>query len=270
MANHHGDFIWYELITPDPDAAQAFYGPLLGWTFKGSGTPGMDYRLAATAESDVAGVMQMPADASGAMPPAWLGYVGVDDVDAMVESIRSGGGTVHMEPWDIPGVGRIAFVADPHGALFYVMKGAVEGGESLSFSYDRPRPGHCAWNELATSDTAAALHFYGTRFGWVKDGAMDMGPLGSYQFLRHVGRAPDGSPEGSGMLGAVMPLMPGMEHPVWVHYFRVPDIDVALAHVTGNGGSVVQEPVEIPGGDFAMNGIDPQGAHFALVGSRKA
>lgn len=267
MANHHGDFIWYELITPDPDAAQAFYGPLLGWTFKTMDAGDIDYRLAGTTETDVAGIMRMPSD-SGDMPPCWLGYVGVDDVDAMAASIARGGGAIHMEPWDIPGVGRMAFVADAQGALFYVMKGAVEGGESLSFSYDKPRPGHCAWNELATSDPAAALAFYGQRFGWVKDGGMDMGELGEYQFLRHAGRAPDGSPPGTGMLGAVMPLMPGMEHPVWSHYFRVPDIDAAVAHITAHGGTITQPPTEIPGGDFSMNGIDPQGAHFALVGSR--
>ena len=268
MANHHGDFIWYELMTTDADAAQAFYGPMLGWTFKGSDTPGMDYRLAATAECDVAGVMAVPTEAKGAMPPAWLGYVGVEDVDAMVQSIKDGGGAVHMEPWDIPGVGRIAFVADAQGALFYVMRGAVEGGESLSFSYDKPRVGHCAWNELATSDPDTALHFYGTRFGWVKDGSMDMGPLGQYQFLRHAGRS-DGSVPGQGMVGAVMPLMPGMERPVWSHYFRVADIDAAVAHIIANGGTIVQEPTEIPGGDFSMNGIDPQGAHFALIGARR-
>lgn len=272
MANHHGDFIWYELITPDPDAAQAFYAPLLGWTVRGADMPDMDYRLAATAESNVAGIMKMPTDAGGEMPPAWLGYVGVDDVDAMAQSIKDGGGAVHIEPWDIPGVGRMAFVADAQGAHFYVMRGTGAedegGGESLSFSYDKPRPGHCAWNELATSDPDAALHFYGQRFGWVKDGAMDMGPLGTYSFLRHTGRAPDGSAPGQAMIGAVMPLMPGMEHPVWSHYFRVPDIDAAMAHITAHGGAIVQEPTEIPGGDFSMNGVDPQGAHFALVGAR--
>ena len=266
MANHHGDFIWYELITPDPDGAQAFYGPLLGWAFKAMDMPDMDYRLAGTDEGDVAGIMKTPTDAP--MPPAWVGYVGVDDVDKMAASITEGGGAVHMAPSDIPGVGRMAFVADTQGAMFYIMKGTGDG-ESLSFSYDKPRPGHCAWNELSTTDPDAALHFYGQRFGWVKDGDMDMGPLGTYHFLRQAGRS-DGSVMGQGMIGAVMPMMPGVPMPVWTYYFRVPDIDAAVTHIGTNGGKVVMEPTEIPGGDFSMNAIDPQGAHFALVGSRKA
>jgi hypothetical protein len=266
MTNQHGDFIWYELITPDPDGAGAFYAPLLGWTIRDAGMPDTDYRIAATAEADVAGLMTMP---DGAPMAGWLGYIGVDDVDAMATSITQGGGAVHMPPQDIPGVGRFAFVADPQGAMFYIMRGSSDG-ESLAFSYDKPRPGHCAWNELSTTDPDVAKQFYGTRFGWVKDGEMEMGPLGTYEFLRHAGRAPDGSPMGQGMLGAVMPKMPEMPMSAWTHYFRVPDIDAAVAHIAANGGTVTVPPMEIPGGDFSMNAIDPQGAAFALVGARQA
>ncbi|MFM9976524.1 MAG: VOC family protein [Sphingomonadaceae bacterium] len=265
MANHHGDFIWYELITPDPDGAQAFYGPLLGWTLRASETPGLDYRLAATGEGEVAGIMKTPDGAP--MPPAWLGYVGVDDVDKMVESITDGGGAVLTGPDDIPNVGRFAFVADPQGAMFYVMKG-VSDAESLAFSYDTPRPGHCAWNELATTDAEGAKHFYGQRFGWVKDGDMDMGPMGKYEFLRHAGRAPDGSPMGQGMIGAVMPKVPEDPQSHWLYYFRVPDIDVAVSHIEANGGRIHIAPMEIPGGDYSLAAADPAGAYFGLVGSR--
>lgn len=193
MPTLHGDFIWYELITSDPDAASTFYGSMLGWSIRDSGMPDMDYRIASAADSSIAGMMRPPAGAS--MPSAWLGYIGVDNVDGAVASIRGAGGAVHMEPRDIPGVGRLAFVADPQGALFYVMKGE-SALESSAFSYDAPRPGHCAWNELATSDPAAAMDFYCTRFGWAKDGEMDMGPMGAYEFLRHAGRAPAGSMKG--------------------------------------------------------------------------
>ncbi len=267
MSNHHGDFIWYELVTPDPDGAQAFYGPLLGWTVKSADMPDMDYRLAATAESDVAGIMKTPAGAP--MPPAWIGYVGVDDVDKMAASVTDGGGTVHMPANDIPGVGRMAFVADPQGAMFYIMKGSVEGGESLSFSYDKPRIGHCAWNELVTTDVEEAKHFYGQRFGWVKDGEMDMGPMGKYEFLRHAGRAPDGSSPGQGMLGAVMPKMPEDPQSHWLFYFRVADIDVAVTQIETGGGRVHIAPMEIPGGDYSLAAVDPSGAFFGLVGGRK-
>lgn len=266
MANQHGDFIWYELLTSDPGAAQAFYGPMLGWSFVNAGHDvGMDYFICSTAESAVGGLAQVPAGAP--MPPAWLGYIGVDDVDRMIESITHAGGKVHMPPMDIPNVGRIALVTDPQGAVFYVMRGASDE-DSQSFSYDRPRPGHCAWNELSTTDPADALHFYGQRFGWVKDGDLDMGEMGKYEFLRHAGRGEPGT--GAGMLGAVMPKMPQMPVCAWTFYFRVPDIDVAVEHITSNGGTMLVEPMEIPGGEFSINALDPQGASFGLVGARKA
>lgn len=118
MANPHGSWIWYELLTTDTDAAIDFYGQIVGWT--ASKFPGpMDYNILSTGEDNVAGVMKNPAPTA----PAWLGYVGVDDVDAAVAKIESLGGKVHMPATDLPGVGRIAMVEDPQGAHFYVMRG---------------------------------------------------------------------------------------------------------------------------------------------------
>ncbi len=259
MANKHGDFIWYELLTSDADAAQAFYATVVGWTAQGSGQPDMDYRILNAGENSIGGLMAITPDmAEHGARPTWLSYIGVDDVDKCVESIQHGGGTVTMPAMDIPGVGRIAMVTDAQAVPFYVMKPAVEG-DSLAFAYDVPRIGHCAWNELTTSDQKAAWHFYGTRFGWIKDGEMEMGPLGTYDFIRH-----------GGVIGAIMTAMPEMGPPHWNQYFRVADIDVAKAAVEAHGGTIIHGPNEIPGGDFAMNAIDPQGAHFGLVGGRAA
>ncbi len=264
MANKHGDFIWYELMTSNADAAQAFYGHVVGWTVTDSGQPGMDYRILNAGENGIGGLMGITPDmAQNGARPTWLGYVLVDNVDSCVESITHGGGQVVMPAMDIPNVGRIALVTDPQGAHFYVMKPAMSDGTSLAFAYDMPRVGHCAWNELVTSDQPAAWHFYGTRFGWTQDGAMDMGPVGSYEFIRHGGAA-------GGMIGAMMKGLPEMGPPHWNQYFRVADIDVAKAAVEAHGGQIIHGPNEIPGGDFAMNGIDPQGAHFGLVGGRAA
>ena len=81
---------------------------------------------------------------------------------------------------------------------------------------------------------------------------MDMGPLGKYEFLRHAGRAPDGAPMGHGVFGAVMPKMEGMPVSAWTYYFRVPDIDVAVAHINANGGSLFQDPHGDPGRRFRV------------------
>lgn len=260
--NVHGDYIWYELLTSDADAAQAFYGRLVGWTASDSGTPGMDYRILSAGEHGIGGLMQITPDmAQNGARPTWLGYVAVDDVDRMIESVEHGGGKVMLPAMDVPDVGRIAMVADPQGAPFYVMK-PIGDGPSLAFSYDEPRVGHCAWNELVTSDQKEAWHFYGTRFGWTKDGEMDMGPMGTYDFIRHKGIA-------DGVIGAIFKGTAEMGPPHWNAYFRVADIDAAKATAEAEGGTVIHGPQEIPGGDFVINGIDPQGAHFALVGGRK-
>lgn len=271
MANYHGDFIWYELMSTDHRAAEAFYGPLVGWKFDSD----EGYRHIAASEGHIGGILQLTQEmTSGGARPAWVGYVTVDDVDKIVASITADGGQVHMPAHDMEGVGRFAMVTDPQGAPFYVMKPSPPPGredpESFAFSYDRPRMGHCAWNELSTTDPDAAKRFYGKHFGWVKDGEMDMGELGTYEFLRHAGRAPDGSPMGHGVLGAVMPITPGGGPvPVWTFYFRVPDIDAAAGSIAANGGTLLQEPTEIPGGDFSLVAADPQGASFGLVGPRK-
>ncbi len=265
----HGDFIWYELMTPDADASALFYSSILGWKVGDQAA----YREIVASEGHVGGMLPLTAEMqAGGARPGWVGYIHVDDVDAAAQSVAQGGGEVLMPAWDLPEAGRVAMVADPAGVPFYVLKPkppeGQEGKESLAFSYDRPRIGHCAWNELMTPDPAAALHFYGSRFGWVKDGEMDMGPLGKYEFIKHVGRHKDGV-MGSGMIGAVMPMMPGAPAPAWSHYFRVADIDAAVTAIAENGGKIVQQPTEIPGGDFSVMGVDPQGAAFALVGARK-
>ncbi len=195
--------------------------------------------------------------ANGARP-CWLGYIGVDDVDQTAARIEKEGGTIHMAPQDIPDVGRFAFVADPQGVMFYIMKAASDR-TSTSFAATEPMVGHCAWNELETTDQAGAVAFYTDQFGWRQEGDMDMGPIGKYQFLY----------QGKSMIGAVMPKVPDTPVSAWNYYFRVPYIDKAISTIKGNGGEIVQQPIEIPGGDFAMSGMDPQGAPFALVGATR-
>ena len=256
MANKHGDFIWYELLTADADAAQTFYADIFGWTVKDSGNADMDYRIF----GEVGGMMQITDDmkAHGARP-VWLGYIAVDDVDASAAAITKAGGAVQMPAMDIPTVGRIAMMTDPQGAPFYIMRTASDQ-ESHSFAYDKPRLGHCAWNELATADRTAAMDFYTDQFGWQKDGEMDMGPMGAYEFLRR-GHA-------DGIFAGVMTKPPELPVSIWTYYFRVADIDAAVAKTKAGNGQVIHGPIEIPGGEYAVNAIDPQGAMFAFVGPK--
>ena len=262
MTNQHGDFIWYELMTTDLAASAAFYGPLLGWTFPPAKSEPDDYLEIQTGDEFVGGVLRLTPDMiSCGCQPSWIGYIAVDDVDASVAGIEADGGKTLMPARDMRGVGRFAMVADPQGLAFYVMKGVVEGGVSTAFAEFSPREGHCAWNELVTTDQSAAMAFYTGAFGWKKDGEMDMGPMGSYEFLR-------ARKEGGGMIGAVMTVIKEKPVPGWTYYFRVANLDAAIAAVGENGGQIVYGPQEIPGGDFVVNGLDPQGAMFALIGAK--
>jgi len=256
--NAHGEFIWYELMTTEVEAAATFYEALTGWSCQpfDPGDPN-GYRLFRAGSQEVAGLMLLPRESEcQAAVPSWIGYIGVDDVDTTVTSLLADGAAQLVPPTDIPGVGRFAVIADPQGAVFTIMRGAMEA-RSLAFSPGES--GHCQWNELSTRDPDAALAFYARHFGWTKGEAMPMGEMGLYQMLEQEGRA----------FGAVMGSFSEAQQPSWGFYFGVDDIDAATARTTEGGGRLLHGPSEIPGGHFIIQGEDPQGARFALVGPRK-
>jgi predicted enzyme related to lactoylglutathione lyase len=245
-------FVWYELMTTDLDAAEAFYAGVVGWNAQDSGMPGMRYTRMLAGSTPVAGAMTLPqevCDAGGR--PGWMGYIGVPDADAAVEKLTQAGGKVHRPPADIPGIGRFAVVADPQGATFALFQphgGAQEPASPMS-------PGHIGWHELYAGDGAEAFAFYSGQFGWSKGDAMDMGPMGTYQLF-----AAGGLP-----IGGMMTKPPAIPQPYWGFYFTVPEINAAVDRVKSGGGQVLNGPMEVPGGAWIIQGLDPQGAAFALV-----
>jgi len=267
MSEKAGGFIWYELMTTDPEAAGRFYNAVVGWTFSDKAPPelsgGIDYRQIGRADGGAAGGVLALSDemVAGGARPFWLGYIHSNDVDATVAAIVADGGSLQMPAFDIP-VGRIAMVLDPQGAPFYVMKPVppADQPDAKSDVFDMEKPQRVRWNELMSSDPDAAVAFYRKHFGWKQEGAMPMGELGEYRFIQHDGMG----------IGAIMGLMPGAPGSAWTYYIGVDDIDRAVTAVRENGGQVLHGPEEIPGGEFSCNGVDPQGAYFGLVGPRKS
>jgi predicted enzyme related to lactoylglutathione lyase len=257
--NPQGDYIWYELMTPDPEGSKAFYDAVVGWNIGKAEEAYNGYRMIGTDGGFAGGVLPLNAEMQqhGARP-TWLGYIHVTDVDQSIKSIEQAGGKALMPATDIPNVGRIAMVADPQGAPFYVMKPIPpEGRENEPSTVFSPgKDGRCSWNELSTSDPVAARRFYGEQFGWTSDEFMDMGEHGEYRFFDHHGVR----------LGAVSGMMNQDQHPHWRYYFRVPSVSKAKETAEAKGGKVVMGPMEVPGGDHIIIGFDPQGAEFALVG----
>jgi predicted enzyme related to lactoylglutathione lyase len=244
-------------MSKDPLAARRFYSEVVGWKIDERPTAGstMDYRMISAGDSLIGGVFMLTDEmCQQGASPCWMMYLGVDDVDAFVKETALSGGSVLMPAFDIANVGRIAMVSDPQGAAFYVMRG---NSDANSTACDPDRAGHGAWHELHATDGAKAVEFYTEKFGWVKSRGMDMGPMGLYQLF-----SIDGVDLGGIMTDAKF------QRPAWLVYFRVDGIERAAERITQAGGQVVLAPMEVPGGGWIVNGLDPEGTMFALTGSR--
>ena len=245
-----GRMLWYELLTTDRDAAKAFYAAVVGWgvtPFEESPEP---YDVWIRSDGGlVGGVMTIPEGMS--VPPHWVMYVGVPHLEDAVASIERGGGSALSPVIEVPTVGRMRTMKDPQGAVFSVYEPSSAPGAPES----EPRIGDASWHELYTTDAEAALRFYTELFGWRPTEAMDMGPMGKYHMF---GRAFP--------LGGMMNKLPEMAQVPnsWNIYFRVPDVHAAAERVKANGGQVLNGPMEVPGGDWVVNCMDPQGAAFSL------
>jgi len=243
--------VWYELMTTDTAAADTFYKKVIGWTsapFEGSPTPYTIFKR--SGDVGVAGLMEKPSGMN--MPPFWAMYVAVPNFDEAVAHIKRLGGRELSPVVDVPKVGRLQMVTDPQGAAFYVM----QPSSTEERPEGAPEVGEGSWHELMTTDADAAMKFYTEVFGWQPSEAMDMGEMGKYQMFNRP----------HGMIGGMMNKPPEMAQvpPNWGIYFRVPDINTATEAVKANGGKILNGPMEVPGGDWIVNAMDPQGASFSL------
>lgn len=265
MTDVTGKFFWYELMTTDPQAAIAFYRDVIGWTAEAFGAAGQDdpYHVISGSAGPMGGIMAIPAGAEECgMRPWWGGYIGSADVDADVARLTAAGASEMRAAEDIPGVGRFAVLNDPGGATFMLLKGS---SDEEMHAVPAMANGHVGWHELYSGHYEADLSFYTGQFGWEQGEAMDMGPMGTYQLLSQ-----DRVASFNGMTGAIMPRPDPVPVPIWLFYFVVEDIDVAQGRITAGGGTVLQGPMEVPGGAWIIQALDPQGAMFAVVGMRKA
>ena len=250
-----GRFVWHELMTTDTKSAAAFFTKVIGWKTK-AWDPDPSYTMFVTQGRPMAGLMAIPADAKKmGVPPNWVTYIGTPDVDETARQAVALGAKILKQPSDIPTIGRFAVIQDPQGAAFAVFTPAPG-----SSSTQAPVVGDFSWHELLTTDWAAALTFYQSLFGWEKTESMDMGPeMGTYQMYGWKGRT----------LGGMFnkpKQRPGP--PSWLPYIKVTDSKKVAATVKKLGGQVVTGPMEVPGGDWIVQGMDLQGAVFAVHSSK--
>jgi uncharacterized protein len=246
-----GRVVWYELLTNDVKAAKAFYAAVVGWTavpFKGA-QEGYGVWMR-SADVGVGGVMAIPEGLQ--VPPHWGMYIGTPTLEETVAQIEARGGSALSAPADVPDVGRMRTMKDPQGAAFSLLQPAMHG----SIEDTKPEIGDASWHELYTTDAKAALTFYTDVFGWKPTESMDMGAMGAYHMFARGARL------GGGMMNT--PKERANVPPCWNFYFRVPDVHAAAGRVKANGGTVLNGPMEVPGGDWAVNCMDPQGAAFSM------
>ena len=242
--------MWCELMTTDTAAAESFYKKVVGWSATPFAPDGSYTVFNNASGAGVGGLMKLPDSAKqmGA-PPHWLMYVGTPNVDDTAMRIAQLGGRILKQPDDIPNTGRFAVVQDPYGATFGIYTPKTPGAGK-----DKPGVGDFSWFELYTPNPDGAWKFYQTLFGWEKTSAMDMGEMGVYQMFGRGGGVPN---------GGIMKPPPGAPA-AWMPYALVKDAKAAAATATANGAKIVNGPMEVPGGDWIAQGMDPQGAMFSV------
>lgn len=244
MTHLIGKFVWFECVTSDLEKAKAFYGEVLGWKVQPFAMGKDSYDMILAGETPIGGFSR----ADKKEPAHWTSYLSVANVDATAKQIVAAGGTIVTKALDVPTIGRMAEVADPQGARFWIMRG--EGDDAA----DTPvASGRFHWNELWARDGAQALGFYRDVFGFTgKD--MNMGDI-AYHVLEK-----DGIPR-AGIMTSAMKEVP----PMWLPYVAVDDCDQATARAGKLGATVHVPPTDIPTvGRFSVF-ADPNGAAIAVI-----
>jgi predicted enzyme related to lactoylglutathione lyase len=254
---------------PDPDAGVEFYSGVFGWAFENVMPPGSGgkYFIARLNGGAVAAVGSVP---EGAPPRAmWDTYVSVESADETAARVRTAGGSVLKEPFDVMGSGRMAVFADPEGAAFCVWQaGEFKGAEIVNDA------GSLNFNGLNTRDVAGAKAFYESVFGWetLSLGGPEMWTLPGYG--DHLEQndpgirarvAEVGGPVGfEDVVASINPIADDQpDIPAhWSVTFATDDADAVAETAAELGGTVVVPPFDAPW--VRMTIIqDPQGATFA-------
>jgi hypothetical protein len=238
-----GRFVWHDLTTGDTKRGIEFYKGLFGWTVEEWKTDKGTYPMFKSGELAWGGAMdpQMPG-----VPPHWLCYVSVADVDRACQAASRMGGKVVLPAMDIPEVGRFAVVTDPQGAVFAPFTGVQEMPEPPP----ERKPGEFCWYQLRAGDPKALVGFYAELFGW----DIRPGTAGGQPVLQ-VSRG--GTP-----IADFVAIKGDGAH--WLPYVVVDELGAALARAEKLGGLVAHPATDLPGMGCYAHVTDPVGASIGL------
>lgn len=239
---------WIDLAVPDQQAALDFYGTLFGWSGEIGPPENGGYSVCMHQGHPVAGIMSSQ-QMDQPVPPSWTTYLCTADADATEEAVKSHGGHVIIPSTDVMDLGRMLVAADPTGAVFGVWEPRKFIGAGTV-----NEPGALVWNELDSTDPAAAFSFYSRVFDMTTD---PMPGAEGYLAVKVKGRTIGGckkldenTPPGAG------------SH--WLVYFAVVDVDRTVDKLTQLGGTVIRPPFDMVAGRMAVV-TDPQRAPFAVI-----
>jgi uncharacterized protein len=251
-----GSFCWVELATSDQAAAKKFYGALFGWTPNDMPMGPSDvytiFRL--EGRDAAAGYTLRPDQVAQHVPPHWMLYIQVDNVDSSTAKVAQLGGKVIMPPFDVMDAGRMSVIQDPTGAYFSLWQSNKSAGIGIHSVH-----GTLCWGDLSTSDTDRAQKFYSGLLGWqfISD---EKDPSG-YLHIKN----------GEHMIGGLPPskyLQPGVP-PHWLAYFLVDDVDATANKAKDMGAKFFVPPMTMEGVGRMAIIADPQGAVFAIFKSAR-
>ena len=250
----HGHFCWPELVTTDIAGAKSFYGSLFGWEFVDMPTAMGNYTICKLHGLDVAAAYQMTLRQDA--PPHWNAYVAVKSADVGAARAVELGGRIIAGPFDVEGIGRMAFIQDPGGATFALWQSIKHFGAGIF-----GEPNSLCWTELMTRDAKQATDFYTGLFQWEAE-AKESGDLQYTEWWLH------GTTVGGMMTMERAAFDDIPSH--WMSYFAVDDCDAKTATAKAAGALILSAPTDIPGvGRFAVI-RDPQGAMFCIIKLQKS
>lgn len=239
---------WVDLGTDDVPRARTFYEALFGWDTKTGPPESGGYVMCEVDGRPVAGIG--PKTGSPQAPSAWVTYLASDNADATAAKIKSAGGQLLAQPFDVMDAGRMGIAADPGGAVFGIWQPKAHPGMRLA-----NEPAAVCWNENMSRDFDTNKSFYHAVFGYHYD---DMSSDGFHYASFKTSGGPMG---GIGDLGDQAPEATPAH---WRTYFGVSDADEAVETAVKLGGEVIAPAWDTPYGRMAILS-DDQGAVFAVM-----
>lgn len=240
-----GTFCWVDLPSRDPELSKRFYSAILQWEY--------DERTGAVSVAEryharVAAIFGADERVRVRRVQQWQNFISVNDADATSARAADLGGSVEVEPFDVSLACRAAAITDPTGALFWLWQPRRHAGAARVND-----PGCFTWNELHTSDPAAASRFYSKLFGWRFDQVSEQPP---YWTIHHA-------PAANGRNGGMREGAPDGQPSMWIPYFTVESTPRAVETAQAAGGHLRYGIATVNQARIAVM-QDPTGAWFGL------